>query len=294
MSYLSKGLYAIAALAAFVSCSTRYGEGVGPQAYHRALNQAFDELKARSPEGREVASERSVAQEAGADFSKLRGSIEVIVFPKFGTLAEKRASAVRLDFGRPIVYTMNVVRNLSCGKLVREGADQWSHRENFKDADARLDCAILRIFQSEPKRVVANARQGDVKETHLYIDSNYAVYGYDHEILRTRRDSEVVRVKTDATVASGSSGLGLAPIDLPPANAQLAILNFDRPVIASEDAFVKRKLQEFRVSLSCSRGTHVAYRDIYGQRNDVQWCRGDVWPTVLENDRFLAVLKRGK
>jgi hypothetical protein len=294
MSYFSKPLFAALALTALGSCASRDRSEVGTQAYNQALSRAFDEMKARSPDGRDLASEQSLAALAGADLSKLRGSIEVVVFPKFSSLGDKNASAVHVDFGRPTTYTFNVVRNLACQKLVKENSAKWAHRDNFKDASADLDCAILRVVQSEPKRLVANVRQGDIKEAHLYLDSEYSVYGFDYEIMRTRRDSEVVHVKTDATAASGSSGLGMLPIDLPPSNPALAVVSDDQPVRASADAFVTRKLQELKVSFSCARGKRISYKDSYGQRNTTQWCKGDVWPTVVENDRFVAVLKRGK
>lgn len=294
MSYFSKPLFAALALTALGSCASRDRSEVGTQAYNQALSRAFDEMKARSPDGRDLASEQSLASLAGADLSKLRGSIEVVVFPKFSSLGDKNASAVHVDFGRPTTYTFNVVRNLDCQKLVKENSAKWAHRDNFKDASADLDCAILRVVQSEPKRLVANVRQGDIKEAHLYLDSEYSVYGFDYEIMRTRRDSEVVHVKTDATAASGSSGLGMLPIDLPPSNPALAVVSDDQPVRASADAFVTRKLQELKVSFSCARGKRILYKDSYGQRNTIQWCKGDVWPTVVENDRFVAVLKRGK
>ncbi len=294
MTFFSKHVFAAAAITALGSCASRERSEVGTQAYNQALSRAFDEVKARSPEGRDVASAQSLAALAGADLSRLRGSIEVVVFPKFSNLGDKDASTVRFDFGRPTTYTFNVVRNLECQKLVKENSAKWAHRENFKDvASSDLDCAILRVVQSEPKRSVANARQGDIKEAHLYLDSDYAVYGYDYEIRRTRRDSEVVHVKTDATAASGSSGLGMLPIDLPPSNPALAIVSEDQPVRASSDAFVTRKLQELKVSFRCARSKRISYKDSYGQRNNVQWCKGDVWPTVVENDRFVAVLKRG-
>ncbi|MEO5666796.1 MAG: hypothetical protein ABIR96_01925 [Bdellovibrionota bacterium] len=293
MFVISKKVLATVSLVALASCSSHQGAGVGPQAYRQALNQAFDDLKARSPEGREVASEQSIAVEAGADFSKLRGSIEVVVFPKMSNMAEKRPGVVRTQFGRPTTYSFNVVRNLECAKLVRENTDKWAHRENFKTAAAGQSCAILRIFQSEPKRLVANVRQGDIKETHLYLDSDYAVYGYDYEIMRSNRESEVVHVGTDEAVASGSSGLGMIPLDLPPSNSALSVVADNQPLHVSSDAFVNRKLQELRVSPSCSRAKKILYKDTFGQRNEVQWCQGDVWPTVVENARFVAVLKRG-
>jgi len=295
MSYIAKHVVTMAALVALVSCSSRNNSGVGEAAYRHALNQAFDEAKALGPEGRELASAKTTVEATGAEFSKLRGSIEVVVFPKLSNMAEKSRAAIKVEFGRPTVFTMNVVRNLKCSQLVRENTNKWNHRENFKQvAETDLSCAILRINQTEPKPLVANARQGDIKETHLYIDSEYAVYGHDSEILRNRRDSEVLRVKTDATLSSGSSGLNAVPLDLPPANAALAVIKSDQVVKASSDAFVNRKLAEMGVALTCNRGTRIAYKDIYGQRNDVQWCRGDVWPTVVENGRFVAVLKRGK
>lgn len=295
MSYIAKYVVTAAALAVLASCSSRNTAGVGEVAYRQALNQAFDELKVFSAEGRELASVGSTVEAVGADLSKLRGSIEVVVFPKLSNMAEKSRAAIKSEFGRPSVFTFNVVRNLKCSQLVRENTSKWNHRENFKSAAAsNLDCAILRINQSEPRPLAANARQGDVKETHIYIDSQYAVYGYDFEILRNRRDSEVVRVKTDALLSSGSSGLGAVPLDLPPAQAAQAVIKGDQVVKASTDAFVNRKLAEMGIALTCSRGNRIAYKDVYGQRNNVQWCRGDVWPTVVENERFVAVLKRGK
>jgi hypothetical protein len=57
---------------------------------------------------------------------------------------------------------------------------------------------------------------------------------------------------------------------------------------------VMRKLQELKVGPLCTFATQISYKDVYGQRNTTQWCQGDIWPTIIENDRFLAVLKRGK
>jgi hypothetical protein len=280
----------------FLSCSHRSALLTGEAAYNRALDQAFYELEAKNnlAEGRELASDQSVADLAGADFSKLRGSIEVVVFPKLSNGSEKRKEALRVNIGSPITYTFNVQRNLNCKQLNKEIASQWSHQQFFADVDSDADCAILRVFQSAPQKKVANVRPGDVKELRLYVDSNYGVYGFDYDLMRSRRDSEVVRVKTDARTTPGSSGLGLFPVNLPPVNAAEARVQTERPIQVSQDAYVNRKLKELGVKLSCSHGTHAEYRDVYGIVHRTQWCRGDVWPTLVENANMIAVLKRGK
>lgn len=287
-------LLACASLAA--SCSHHSAPLTGEAAYNQALDQAFHELEAKNnlAEGRELASDQSVADLAGAEFSKLRGSIEVVVFPKLSNGTEKRNEPLRVNIGSPITYTFNVQRNLNCKQLKNENSAQWSHQQFFADVDADLDCAILRVFQSAPQKKVANARRGDVKELRLYVDSDYGVYGFDYDLMRSRRDSEVVRVKTDARSTPGSSGLGLFPVDLPPVNSAEARVQTARPIQVSKDAYVNRKLRELGVTLSCSNGTHAEYKDVYGTVHRTQWCRGDVWPTIVENANMIAVLKRGK
>jgi|GEM_PF-2647647 len=278
------------------ACSHNSGHVTGEAAYNNALDKAFTELAMRrgGEEGREVASDESVSDRAGADFSKLRGSIEVVVFPKLSNGTEKREGKIHVNIGRPITYTLNIQRNLKCAQLVRENTDKWSHKQFFADADTDLDCAILRVFQSAPEKKTANVRRGDIKEARLYIDSQYGVHGLDYEIMRTKRDSETVRVKTDVDSTEGSSGLGLLPIDLPPVNSAEARIENNKVITLSKDAYLQRKIRELGVSLSCTTGTQAEYKDYFGNINRTQWCRGDVWPTVVENANMIAILKRGK
>jgi hypothetical protein len=236
-------LGSLPALGLLGSCSSRPGFGTGPHAYTQALNQAFDEIKARSPEGRELASDETLVEGMGVDLARLRGSIEVVVFPKLSNIADKNSEPGYVEYGRPIVYTFNVVRNLECAKLVRERTDKWSHQVYFKDlATSDKRCAVLRVFQSVPQRKPANTRRGDIKEVHVYLDSDYGVYGYDYEIMRSRRDAELLRVQTDPSLAAaGSSGLGLIPLDLPPPNPALAVVRKSQATEVSSDAYCHAK-----------------------------------------------------
>lgn len=264
-------------------------------AYQNALNKAFAEIQStRNYSGRGLASTGSVASSSGANFSNLRGSIELVVFPKYTNATEKNSTPVQVRIGRPLTYKINIERNLNCQQLIKEKTDKWMHQTYFANIGVDKSCAILRMFQSQPEVKTANLIKGDTKEVRMYIDSDYGVYGIDHEIMRSRRDSEWVNVKTDSRTTPGASGLGLIPLNLPPISASDAKLETDKALEVSNDPYLKRKLMEMGVTFNCTAATRSEYKDVYGNINRIQWCKGDVWPTVVENANMITVLKRGK
>jgi hypothetical protein len=264
----------------------------GKQAYSTALADAFAEAHLQNV--RKLASDETVSGQAGADFGKLARRVEFVVFPKTTDIAEKVLRRGPARLAAPVTFAAQAQRHLECGRLLRENSAQWAHREFFAGLERSTEkCAILRVFQVAPAPSPANTRVGDVNEIRLYLDGGYRPYGIEHFIQTSNRDTRKEKVGLDPELST-SSGLSLFPIDLPSANPS-RLAEFRRGPLdrrTERDTWYKNKIRALGVENHCEDAAWIKWVDDFGSVNQAAWCRGDAWPTYVENDRFEALLKR--
>ncbi len=250
-------------------------------AYDSALRQAFNEFDARA--SRTVASPGS--GQTLPQFSRLRGRLEMLVFPKISDQASKTQDTPLLTYGAPIRFGITAQRLLECSKLRKENSTKWAHREFFPaDLPSGSDCGILDVRQLDPRPSPGSIRQGDLAAARVYLDSNYRTHGIEIEIHEDSRRTRTARLRWQAGEPS-SSGLTLFPIDVPVAGRMDAV---DAPLPLPADPYVAAKLKKFGAR-QCLESRLYRYRDVYGNTTVVGWCEGDAWPSTMENHRFFAI-----
>ncbi len=255
-----------------------------PRAYQSALDRAFSELDSRAVRG--VASD---SRGLKPPFAKLRGRLEMLVFPKVSDLASKTSEAPLLGFSSPIRFGITAQRLLDCAKLRKEKSSKWAHREFFPEELPQGSlCAILELAQLSPKPSAGSIRRGDLKAARIYLDEAYRTHGIEFEIHEDARSTRTARVSWDSDEPS-SSGLTLLPLDLPVLSRMDGVPS---PLPIPTDPYVSAKARRLGAR-SCSSARRYDYRDLYGNLNTVSWCAGDAWPTTMENTRFFAILLEG-
>jgi hypothetical protein len=308
---------------AATACSTHFSRpSENPAAYNYELNKAFSEADARN-NMRTLASGGAKAL-LDADFSKLRGSWNMVVFPKMNDMTEmeattpdeEKALATEALYDRPQEYRFSVQMNSGCAALLTkvgpgkdaQGRQKFYHREYFNPAHVAdvksiedlkgRSCAILSVGRingfgnKHPNAPYLNPAQwhpDDVIALKLYLDSDYRAHGMDVESATGKRESAIRNLRLNPTEPL-SSGLLAFPVDLP-ALAVMPTSNAD--VEIPRDPYVQNKIKKMGIDTKCAKGSYTFhYKDVYGGPIAVTWCKGGAWPTAIENNRFFAIVDR--
>lgn len=232
----------------------------------------------------------------------LDGSWELTVFPKVAASSEK-SEANTIEFGRPYKFEFTAQRRFqACKSLYKEISTSKKWHAAFFDSvknDTNLKCAIIRVSMKNDKPV--NRSVDDVAEVRMYIDDMYRAYGTDIDTYK----SDLREINTNFVPyerhESISSGLGSFPIDLP---NLLSLASYaeksardtkfeDAQLALPSDKYVSHKLEQSMPDLCKNKVAYnLSYRDYYGSKVKVGWCKGDAWPTTIDNRKFFAVTTR--
>ena len=273
-----RALGALAALSLF-ACSSA-GKKADPYAY--SVNQAFGEIEA-PPSNRMPATDVITALQA--DFASLRNGYEIAVFPKVTNRTRKSRRAPRRSFAGPVLFEVSAQRLLECGKLMQEDSPQWQAKDAFQGEVQDQDlCAILRFRIKSGQ----TGLHDEIRELRLYLSSGYRAHAWDIDV-QAGLHGEIAtrRLKLDPKDPA-SSALTLYPVDLPALDRIVSLKR--EPLSIPADAGFRAKLTKSRIAL-CAEAYSIPYRDAYESNNQVYWCAGDAWPSWVETERSIAVLK---
>ncbi len=179
------------------------------------------------------------------------------------------------DASKPSLRTCNVVELTNLDLKEKKGSSQ---RANFAD---------------EPEQV------------RIFLNQDLGVRGY--QLVNTyRANSQIVKnIKTDPNEA-GLGGFEFFPADLPPQQASplnemvvedvkdVSAFMADGESLtwrARLDGFYTNKIRQTQRSFRLPRceGKIFRFKDYYGQKSTVGWCKYSAWPEFIENGRYLAV-----
>jgi hypothetical protein len=288
-------------------------------AYQAAIDQAFSELKQKNASLKTAASSEGGASTFKKRFSLLPAHFDMVVFPKHTNVAkdfgrkpaasanspsiaqamgmtkdELRSYSSDSEFETPRLFHFEVVKQLDCKQAPFHGKVSAT-----KDSAPTLQCAKISITPG--RRVLrgqaleanpARAKLNELVQVDVYIDSQFRTHAVDYRTTSTLGPGGTPQITTEHRLLkwnrriSLTSGLTTFPIDLP--NIYQAVQK--GAVHGIDDAFVKTQLQSLNFE-ACASDSSYQYKDLYGNRDRVSWCEAHGWPSVIENNRFLAVLK---
>jgi hypothetical protein len=237
-------------------------------AYQAAVDQAFADLQARDTVRSPASS--GLAAQAVQNFSKTQ-SFEVVAYPKLMSFPKSdRDPKTKLKLGSPVTFQYRVDRQGKCalGKTVVP-ADQ-----------------IANCVQVEIKPVASPKHIGQF--IRVFMTPDYRVYGISYHDLNASTGNVKTRrtiVKWDQSEPLSSDSLSLSkqfvPLDLP-------IYATNAVRLAASDITINTGT---RKGETCN-GWKVRYHNTYGSNVKADWCSNDPWPTVVETDRYVAVLNK--
>ena len=292
------------------------------RAFDRLENLEKAQKRLRTP-----ASEGGFQAELEADLGNSVKGFEVWVFPKVSNIAKKTRAPMKVVLKKPVGFKFSSPIWISCGEIGKFQNAKYVHQKVFPaDLDPKGRCGVIVVKRSahgttesyslNPK----NFAMGDIVEMRVYIDSHYR--GYAMEILTFTGERVSGRNDYKQELAARllpldpntpiSSGLTLFPVDLPvlafseksSARVDLQdLIDSDRVLVQSAvvSAPNDKKINDQVggssgpkrfVACGKDRGFRFEYADLYGNKNTVGWCKGDFWPSVIENNRFVAVRKQ--
>ena len=248
-------------------------------AYKDALSRAFADLEHKTSSRGPAAVGDGLAI---PDLLKAR-SFRVQVFAKIHRLGQGRHDPrlKQAELAKASDFIFDVSERASC--------DGFSTGPHLQGIDGPSPCLQVEIRPVD----VRNSRVHQA--IHLYMDRQYRVYALNYhevdsvsgQVLKMRK-----QIKWDPSEPLSSDLLSLtneiAPIDLPlyasnglaQARAQIDVADFAGLELVNEPA-------------AC-HGSTFSYRNTFGSPIHAGWCDGDPWPTVVESNRYIAILERRK
>jgi hypothetical protein len=260
------------------------GDTVKP--YDLALDAAFQEVEIaqRKP----AASQISLKERLKFDLGRLQGSVQVAVFSKIGNLTSKKREAVSSNYAGPVFFEISAQRLLSCAKLKKETTPRWRIQEFFDQGAS--DQAVCGIFRVRPSGVRSRnfRKRSEVQEMRLYVSDDFRPHGLEVEFLEDGETQVSRPLKLDPEIPGGVS-LAMFPVDLPILSQ---ILQYEKRIVnLPQDPKFQSRFRKAKLSI-CEEGYQFSYRDAYGVENQVTWCEGSSWPSIVETPSYLAILKR--
>lgn len=246
----------------------------------------------------------SLSGPVNAEFDKLQGSFEMVVFAKNSNIIERNDNEEVLKFGNPIIYRFSTERLVDCNKLMKEKINSRNHQTYFatltNEEVNSLKCAIIAVRTKE-KMLRANMKRDDIIEVRLYIDSTYRVHGLDWDIVADDSKNIVTRLVKHSPSSPLSSGISGMPIDLP-TMSMMETYSTLQPISVPKDSNLEKKMKEFKISvpdevqiIEYKRNFYdpaLSFVDEFGQEGIIGWGDGSSWPTFIENESFLAFKRK--
>ena len=287
-------LLSIIVMAVLTSCSSSKSlKSFEQQARQEGLEKAF--LALENSNNRQVASIKEEAKPLVANFKKLRFEQKISVFPIVNNITHKNQEKSNDEYWQPSTYSINAVNLQPCKSMYSSAArgefKKYKIKEHFKSIkDSDLDCAILKVYQSAPKIKKGNRKMGDLKETYLYIDSQYRTYGVDFVHINGKRENKTSSFAFSKNQPS-SSFLSTSPIDLPILSSAPT-----KTAFTVDDIFVQSKVNKQRsqdiYKLCNKKMNSYEHFDQYENKVNISWCPGDAWPTSIKTNRYLAIINK--
>ena len=291
-----------------------------------ARKQAFSELNNEfTDEGRSIASSAASKKYlAIAPGIENASTFKVMVFPKLTNKSEKTSDSVlpnyviskmsesqqndyyqeMIEYGKPTTYTFDTPRSIPCYQLAKQSGKLQASKffggyKHFEE-NKKLKCLILRVKLERLK--TAQIKRDDIVAKYIYIDQFYRPYGVLMQIAnrkspRRSGDFRTIALRLDPSKTL-TSGLTLFPIDVP----NLGVNNsshrnmraVNNPTELPRDRYVRKQVRRYSKVDFCSKGAATGYKNEFGDKVFVGWCRGHLWPTIINSTKYLAVLKNTK
>lgn len=236
------------------------------KAFQFAAKGAFASLQARraSPEADEF--RRILA----ANF-KATQRFEVVVYPKFLAIPEtQKANRTSIQLGEPGKFKFRIDRQGHCALA-----------DELVSAAERETCVQVEI---KPLRTTTSGSQ----YVRVFMTPELRVYGlsyheYDPATDAVRKQRKKLKWDSDEPLSSELLSLSqdIVPLDLP-------MYANDRLKFKSEKLAFDRG---DRAGQSCD-AFKFSYTNAYGSRVKTAWCKSDPWPSVVETNRYIAVLNQ--
>lgn len=243
-------------------------------AYQLGVQRAFAELNQRQLD-RSPASENdpehAVKATFAANFSKTQ-RFRVLVFPKLMSLGtQHRGQTSQIVYGKtPTRFEFQIDKISHCAAA-----------EELVPEDKRNTCV-----QVEIRPLVA----GKGQYVRIFMNPDYRVFGlsyhdYDSELREFKKARK--KVKWDPSEPLSSELLSLArevvPLDLP-LHASNAFRSIQQNIVIGMGS---------RKGENCQAVTYI-YKNTYGSLIKADWCISDPWPSVVETNRYAAILEPAK
>ncbi|OUR97279.1 hypothetical protein A9Q84_13210 [Halobacteriovorax marinus] len=307
-------LFAVAA----TSCSTtkNYKE---ESAYQQALQNSFKED--HKFHSRELASAGTQLASIGFNIEKLR-SFQVLSFPKITGIENKNLDSVfdlssvkgmtlsektqYLDslqsFGKPVTYEFHAVELQSCYKMIvnrpKHRPEKFFGSADLYKSNKTKKCLVLEV-KKRPLTKRSRLRKDDLIALRLYFDDELRPFGksVDYHDKNESKNTRTVDYRIDQR-SSMSSELSEFPVDFPNFSATRVLRSWKKSSSATlnipDQKYVQSKITKLVRVKKCNSGYQTNYKDIFGNKVRVGWCKGHSWPTTIHTNRFFSIVKRIK
>jgi hypothetical protein len=301
--------------------------GAKGRVWQQAVRQAQQEQSAL--ENVALAAEKEIATELGLNdqsFRKLGNQNFLMVFAKDSNIAEDDRRSEKPEwknlkftpdfedpnqknplqfYERPIQFRFVANPLVNCKQLIsRNDFSRAINKDVFNRVpasdQAKLMCGYIKFTPVNDRP--ANRAAGDLAEANIYLTSDYRPYGLDVSTYTTKRTTNRVTLTTDPDF-SVSSAVDLVPYDMPNLYSLSrmragGITSVTVTPVSSlklpDDPYVRKKLSDAGLSGDPCKGAgavQITYRDRMGLGTQVVgWCKGNAWPTMIENQKALSVL----
>ena len=78
------------------------------------------------------------------------------------------------------------------------------------------------------------------------------------------------------------------------ASAPLQSIDLRKEWLPAMQLALKNNIKQLSGVHVCPAGIQFSYLDSFGYPVQMGWCQGDILPSLIETDRFVAILNRGQ